>query len=277
MALPAAAPPRVTARDCSLARVSIPDYHVHTEWSYDAPRGAMEKSCERAIEIGLPAIAFTDHADFVTVNPGQYCVDIAGYLEAVERCRSKFKNLRILSGVELGEPHWFPDETRRVLGAGRLDHVLGSVHCVRIGGRILDASQLSKSPDVDPAAFTRAFFDETLAMLDAGVFQTLAHIDYPKRYWPEYSEQDFEEKLRAILAAAVGNDLVLEVNTTRGNVLCPSPAVLGWWREAGGRAVSFGSDAHDPAKVAAGFEAAAAVVEAAGFKPAAEPTALWRR
>ena len=257
---------------------SIPDYHVHTEWSYDAPLGSMEKSCERATEIGLPAIAFTDHADFVTVNPGQYCVDIAGYLEAVERCRAKFRNLRIHSGVELGEPHWFPEETRRVLSAGKLDQVLGSVHCVRVGGRVIDASQLSKSPDVDPAEFAHGFFNETLAMIEGGQpFETLAHIDYPKRYWPGYEESRFEEQLRAILAAAVKRELVLEVNTTRGNVLCPSAAVLGWWRELGGRAVSFGSDAHDPAKIAAGFEHAAEVVEAAGFKPAAEPTALWRR
>ena len=152
----------------------IPDYHVHTEWSYDAPHGSMERSCEKALEIGLPAIAFTDHADFVTVNPGQYCVDIVGYLEAVERCRSKFKGLRIHSGVELGEPHWFLEETRRVLSAGKLDHVLGSVHCVRLGDRIIDASQLSKSPDVDPGAFAHAFFTETLAMIESGQpFQTL--------------------------------------------------------------------------------------------------------
>ncbi len=79
----------------------------------------MEKSCERALEIGLPAIAFTDHADFVKVNPGQYCVDIVGYLDAVERCRTTFKGLRIHSGVELGEPHWFLEETRQVLSAGK--------------------------------------------------------------------------------------------------------------------------------------------------------------
>lgn len=256
----------------------IPDYHVHTEWSYDAPRGSMEKSCERALEIGLPAIAFTDHADFVTVNPGQYCVDIEGYLAAVERCRAKYKGLRILSGVELGEPHWFPEDTERILNAGKLDHVLGSVHCVRIGGQTLDASGLSKSQNVDAAAFTHAFFVETLAMIERGqAFQTLAHIDYPKRYWPGYREDDFEEQLRAVLAAAVKRELVLEVNTTRGNVLCPSQTVLGWWRELGGKAVSFGSDAHDPARLAAGFEQASQVVEAAGFKPAAEPTALWRR
>ncbi len=256
----------------------IPDYHVHTEWSYDGPRGSMEKSCERALEIGLPAIAFTDHADFVKVHPGQYCVDIVGYLDSVERCRARFKSLRIHSGVELGEPHWFPEETHRVLSVGKLDHVLGSVHCVRLGDRIIDASQLAKTPDVDPVTFAHAYFTETLAMIEVGQpFQTLAHLDYPKRYWPGYREEDFEEQLRAILAAAAGRELVLEVNTTRGNVMCPSLAVLRWWREAGGEAVSFGSDAHDPAKIAAGFEQASELVEAAGFKPAAEPTALWRR
>ncbi len=238
----------------------------------------MEQSCERAIEIGLPAIAFTDHADFVKVHPDQYCVDIAGYLDAVERCRARFKNLRIHTGVELGEPHWFPDETERVLSAGRLDHVLGSVHCIQLGDRTLDASQLPGDPDIDPATFVHAYYRELLAMIDRGQpFQTLAHLDYPKRYWPGYRDEDFEAELRAVLAAAVRRELVLEANTTRGKVLCPSPSVLGWWRAAGGQAVSFGSDAHDPARIAAGFELAAQAVEAAGFKPAAEPTAVWRR
>ncbi len=238
----------------------------------------MERTCERAIEIGLPAIAFTDHADFVTVHAEQHRVDVAGYLEEIERCRQKFTDLRILSGVELGEPHWFPDETKQVLSAGKLDRVLGSVHCARVSDRVVDASQVSKLTNVDPAAFASAFFAETLAMLESdAVFETLAHIDYPKRYLPVYREEDFEEQLRAILAEAARRDIVLEVNTTRGNVLCPSRTVLDWWREAGGRAVSFGSDAHEPSKIAAGFEAAAAMVEAAGFKPAADPTAIWRR
>jgi histidinol-phosphatase (PHP family) len=118
----------------------------------------------------------------------------------------------------------------------------------------------------------------------ADSFGTLAHLDYPKRYWPAdgqpYREEDYEEVLRAILGAAAKRGFVLEVNTTRGGgetKLCPGSIALGWWREVGGKAVSFGSDAHEPSKIAAGFEFAAQVVEAAGFKPAAEPTALWRR
>lgn len=246
----------------------------------------MERSCERALEIGLPAIAFTEHADFVTIHEGQHSVDIAGYLDAVERCRAKFKGLRILTGVELGEPHWFPKETAAVLAAGPLDRVLGSIHCVRLGGEEVDASQFRLRPHSEQPSAITEYFRETLAMLESPEpFQVLAHLDYPKRYWPEgmppYREEDYEEQLRAVLVAAVKKACVLEANTTRGeggeSKLCPSLKVLRWWHELGGEAVSFGSDAHAPDKIAGGFELATQIVEAAGFKPAREPMALWRR
>src|SRR6266852_7867698 len=137
----------------------------------------MEKSCERATELGLPAIAFTDHADFVKVHSHQHCVDIAGYLDAVERCRARFTGLRILSGVELGEPHWFPDETAAVLAAGPLDQVLGSLHSIRLDGGMLDASQFRGRKGIDFPTAVREYFREVLAMVDSGQpFETLAHL-----------------------------------------------------------------------------------------------------
>ena len=180
----------------------LADQHVHTEWSYDAPRGSMERSCARALEIGLPAIAFTDHADFVKVHPDQYCVDINGYLAAIDECRAKFPGLHILSGVELGEPHWFVKETADILAAGPLERVHGSVHCVRIDGELIDASDFRhQDSSFDIARATREYFKEVLAMLEAGQpFETLAHLDYPKRYWlpgaAPYREQDYEEEMR---------------------------------------------------------------------------------
>lgn len=255
-----------------------PDLHVHTEWSYDGRRGSMERSCERALELGLPAIAFTDHADFVKVHDDQYCVDIAGYLDCIERCRARFSGLRIISGVELGEPHWFPDETAAILSAGPLDNVLGSVHCVKIAGDVVDASQFKDREGVDIGAATRDYFHEVLAMLEGGQpFETLAHLDYPKRYWPDYRDTDYEEGIRAVLQAAARTGRVLEVNTTRGDRLCPDLTVVRWWREVGGQAIQYGSDAHSPDKIAEGFRQAMQMVEAAGFKPARDPVSLWRR
>jgi histidinol-phosphatase (PHP family) len=45
--------------------MSLPaDSHVHSEWSWDSPNGSMERTCAQAAELGLPAVAFTDHMDF---------------------------------------------------------------------------------------------------------------------------------------------------------------------------------------------------------------------
>jgi histidinol-phosphatase (PHP family) len=247
----------------------------------------MEASCRRAVRLGLPAIAFTEHADFVDgVHASLRPLDVGAYLAEVERCRERFPGLRILSGVELGEPHLYPSRAADVRAAGRLDRILGSVHCLRWEGHLIDASQLDRVPPERLAEAARAYLGEALALARGDQpFDTLAHIDYLKRYWPRgaraYREEDYEEELRAILRELAARGSGLEVNTTRGVApergLCPGPAILRWWVEEGGRAVSFGSDAHDPASVALGFEAAAAMVEAAGFRPNDDLASWWLR
>jgi histidinol-phosphatase (PHP family) len=246
----------------------------------------MEATCGRARDHGLPAIAFTDHADFVAIHDGQHELDMAGYLGCIERCRSLFPDLRILSGVELGEPHLHPQKAAAVLAAGPLDRVLGSVHCITVDGRPRDLSERGMMTVEAAPGHYRAYLDEVLALARSGQpFEVLAHLDYPRRYWPHgelrLDEADFEEEYRAILREAARRGAVLEVNTTRGaagpRALCPGPTVIGWWRQEGGEEVCFGSDSHEPAKIAAGFAAAAAVVEAIGFRPAADPAAHWRR
>jgi histidinol-phosphatase (PHP family) len=242
----------------------------------------MEKSCERALELGLPAIAFTEHADWALVHKGQHAVDLDGYFDSIERCRARFPGLRILTGIELGEPHWFPRETAAVLASGPLDQVLGSIHSIRWDGGMLDASQFRGRGGIDFPGAVREYFAEVLLMVESGQpFETLAHIDYPKRYWldgaPPYREKDYEEEIRAVLAGAARTGRVLEVNTTRGEVLCPDVTVVRWWREVGGQAVQYGSDAHQPDRLAEGFRVATQMVESAGFKPARDPVSLWRR
>jgi histidinol-phosphatase (PHP family) len=244
----------------------------------------MEASCRRALDLGLGAIAFTEHADFVQVFADQRRLDPKGYLEAVERCRAAFPGLRILSGVELGEPHLFLDATNELLATGSFDRVVGSIHCVNGDSGFHDMSQPAAWAG-DRGELLRNYFGQTLLLLKSEVpFKVLAHVDYFKRYWPvqegRFDEVAFEEEYRAVLSEAARRETVLEVNTTRGaephRGLCPGPIVLGWWRDVGGRAVAFGSDAHDPAKVAAGFAFAAGVVEACGFRPA-DDEGFWRR
>ena len=232
----------------------------------------------------MPSIAFTDHADFTDyVRARDGLLDVAGYQACIERCRAAFPALRILSGVELGEPHRFPAEAAAVRGAGPLDRVLGSVHCFDRGGVLVDSSTPGLQDEVGADVVMRATLLETLELLRSEIeFDVLAHLDYAKRYRPSGDPLDpfaFEEEFRAVLREAAGRGVAVEINTTRGGererYLCPDVTVLTWWREEGGRAVAFGSDAHSPDRIAAGFELAAAVVEAAGFRPQDDPSAFW--
>lgn len=263
------------------------DGHVHTQFSWDAPRGDMEATCRRALEIGLPGLAFTEHADYVQgVHQGLRPLDTAAYVAELARCRALFPGLRILSGIELGEPHRFRPEVLKALSEVAPDRVLGSVHVVCFGDRELDGSQIRRVPVDQAPAFQREHLAETLRLVESDApFEVLAHLDYPKRYWPHdevpFREEDFEEELRAVLRALARRDAVLEVNTTRGiehrRGLCPGPTTLRWWHQEGGRAISFGADSHVPDFIAAGFREAGQVAEAAGFRPSDDPAGYWLR
>jgi histidinol-phosphatase (PHP family) len=276
------------------------DSHVHSEWSWDAVAGSMERTCERAHDLGLPGLAFTEHFDLTrwTVPPvvraemkvfghlvgddGRFnppSLDIDGYFAALERCRDRFPDLRIMSGVELGEPHWFREEVHDLLAGGDFHRVLGSQHSVVVDGRpwIVDALEGPKAPPGwSPADVVRAYLLETAQMIrSSDDFLILTHIDYPVRHWPggpaRFPYLEFEEEFRTVLSALATTERVFEVNT----YIPMSFDVVRWWREIGGQRVSFGSDAHRPEDVARNFKQVAAMVESAGFRPTSGPYEFW--
>lgn len=284
-----------------MGRVPLPsDSHVHSEWSWDARSGSMERTCARAVELGLPSVAFTEHVDHTVWSVGAQAraelpvdhpvarlvddadrvhpppFDAEGYLASVERCRHRFPGLRILTGLELGEPHRHRDDVRRVLAAGDFDRVLGSLHCLPDGDRFHEPDALYERREAGDVV--RAYLLE-VADLVAGseAFAVLAHVDYPVRTWPAhlgpFDPGAFEDELRHALRATARTGRALEVNT----VVPLGEAVLRWWHEEGGEAVSFGSDAHEPDALARGFADAAAMAEACGFRPGPDPLALWVR
>ena len=268
------------------------DNHVHSEWSYDTfGRTSMVAACQRAAELGLPSIAFTEHLDFADygegdaiaatgITPGWWDamrpLDVAGYLASIEECRHRFPSLRILTGVEVGEPHLFAGSVRAVLAAATFDRVLGSLHALAWEGRMVNSSRLLKL--LSPAEAMRRYLAEVVKVIEgSGVFGILAHLDYPRRQWPDsagpFAESDFEEEYRAVLRALAGSGRVLEINT-----FSPlwSVTLLRWWRQEGGTAVSFGSDAHVVDRVADKFGEAVAIAEAAGFGRGRDPAGFWR-
>ena len=203
-------------------------------------------------------------------------LDVDGYLACIEHCRERHPGLRIRAGAEVGEPHLFPDEVRRLQAPGRFDVVLGSQHTVPFEGRAWPVDGLFGR--VPPADLIRTYLAAVLRLVEGtDDFAVLAHIDYPVRRWPADAEPwdptAFEDELRTVLRALARSGRALELNTR----VPLAPAVVGWWHEAGGRGLTFGSDAHSPERVGAGLAEAAAAAAAAGFAPGPTPVDPWRR
>jgi histidinol-phosphatase (PHP family) len=268
------------------------DNHVHSEWSYDTSADAsMLRSCEQAVAIGLPSIAFTEHLEFTAGGEGDAIaqvatdhrwwgrikpLDVTGYLASIEECRERYPGLRVLSGVEAGESHLFTASAGAIVGGNNFDRVLGSLHAVPYAGRLVGADAIFGQMADDEAM--RYYFAELVRLIEGSdLFEVLAHIDFPRRYWPKgahvYREDPFEEEYRAAMRALAASGRVLEINTKSP---LASVELVRWWRDSGGTAVSFGSDAHQPNRVGDRFKLAVDIVEAAGFRPGRDPYDFWR-
>src|SRR5262249_60503345 len=115
----------------------------------------MVAECERAVELGVPAVAFTEHLDFTDYGPGDAIaamgvkpgwwdatrpLDVSGYLASIEECRHRFPSLRILSGVEAGEPHLFAGSVAAVLAGGSFGRGRGAPRAPGRGGPLVRPS-----------------------------------------------------------------------------------------------------------------------------------------
>ncbi len=287
---------------CQAPGVTLPpDNHVHTEFSWMRATDRCGRRASAPVELGLPSIALTEHVDMAAwsihdprtaADPriaaglddhGCFTaprIDTEGYFDAIERCRQEFPALRILTGLEIGEPHWFPEQTDELLASGGFDRVLGSLHSTDVDTeiRLLDEWYTEVTTLEQDAAAVRSYLTEAIELVGTSdVFEVFAHIDYltrqieraGRRHDPSAFEEEYRTTLRAIRTAG----RVLEVNTRRPL----DAAILTWWHEEGGAALSFGSDAHEGARVGHGFAHAAAMAEAAGFRPQNDPLDFWRR
>jgi histidinol-phosphatase (PHP family) len=260
----------------------------------------MESMCRRAVQIGLPALAFTEHLDVTgwAIEPQDLperlrplvgadgiltppLLEAEGYLDSVERCRRQFPELQILTGVEFGQPHLDEARARQVIDLDSLDRVNGSLHTIPTteepGSIRSEPHTLYRLWHADDVV--RNYLAELMRMIAAGgTFAVVSHIEYAVRYWPTEQEgpfdpKRFEDEFRQAMRAIAGSGRALELNI--GGPI--RPWIPQWWREEGGQAVAFASDAHTTDWLAGNFYEAMAMAEHFGFHPGRRPQDFWTR
>ena len=249
------------------------DAHLHTDLSPDS-NVPVDAYAEAAVELGVDEIAITDHVDFDERYPAY---DYAPFeqrervvREAAERWADR---VAIRFGCELTYERRHEDVIRSHLAGHHYDFTIGSVHVGPFSPYGTDrvASFVAGRP---LSAVVRPYFDEVEAAARSGLFDTIGHLDFVKRYvQPHFSPADFAaapELYEPVLRALVETGTALEINASglrqSPGETYPAAWVVARFRELGGSAVTAGSDAHRADSFAFGLAEGYGVAARAGFR-----------
>lgn len=233
------------------------DYHVHTHYSADCAT-PMRASCEAAVAAGISEIAFTDHVEHEPADESFGYYRYGDYLDELARARDEFGDrLTILAGAEVDFNTGIAPQVEEFLGAHTYDFIIGSVHYGANGQIIFPEYFEGKSLD----DVFLPYYEQIQAAAETGWFDTIGHIDLPKRYrpagQPPYDPERYRSSLQHIFTALIERGTSFEINTSglrQGpKASMPGPRIVGWYAESGGKLITTGTDSHVPGTIGAGL------------------------
>lgn len=252
------------------------DCHLHSSHSGDSD-APMEEMIREGIRRGLTHICFTEHNDFdypvsEDTPQGMFELNADAYLYDLIRLREKYAGqIQLLFGVELGlQPHLMR-QNAIFAKAHDYDFIIGSSHIC--GGKDPYYPAFYKGRSQEEAY--REYFQSVIDNLKKfDNFDVYGHLDYVIRYGPEkdrdYSYEKYRDLFDRILDLLLEKGKGLEINT--GGIksgmrdVHPCTEVVRHYRQKGGEIITIGSDAHDPAGIAADFHRAEEVLRECGFR-----------
>lgn len=245
------------------------DYHVHTTQSADCSTPIFD-SCESAIKAGVTEIAFTDHIEHEPSDPSYKFFDYTTYMRDLEVARDRFGDrLVILAGAEVDFNTRIASEVEDFLGSHQFDFVIGSVHYG-------DDSEIIFPQYFDQRSITdvmKPYYEQIQAAAETGWFDTIGHIDLPKRYRPvaagAYDPMDCRSELTHALRAIIDQPMSFEINTSGlrqpPRTSMPGPRIVALYASLGGTLITVGSDSHVPVTIGAGFQRTTSMLELCGI------------
>ena len=249
--------------------MNIPhDYHMHSTFSEDGA-SFPEEMCRRAVKLGIPEIGLTEHWDVGPYEKNPRFFQPEPWYAEMERLRDLFAGkLTIRAGIEVSEPHLYPQPAAEVLTRAPFDYVLGSVHFV--GPHLMFDEAYFRACTADEVY--RAYFTEVETLLQTADLDILAHLDIPVRTAKPilgYDPTRYEHQIRRILRLVIDRNLALDVNAAglrkAAQNLMPDPLILKWYAGMGGKHITLGSDAHTANHVGLHLDLALEAVHAAGI------------
>lgn len=249
----------------------INDFHLHTDFSGDCDVKP-EIQIEKAIALGMNRICITDHHDVDVVSDCNFELDLPAYVSAMEQLREQYRGrIWIEIGIELGLQNHIREYLQKVSEEFTFDFIIGSSHFIDGMDPYFPAFFETRS---EKASYERFFQVSLERIRTLDCFDSYGHLDYIVRYGPnqnrEYRMEDYLEYIDPILKTLIEKGKSLECNTGgfRYGLRHPNPCeeILCRYRQLGGELITIGSDAHSPDFVGYGFQRAADILKACGFR-----------
>lgn len=222
------------------------DYHVHTYYSHDSSC-PMADMIERALELGIDELCFTDHVDYgINSDEDNCCYE--RYFEELERRKKEYEGrIKIKRGIEFGVQRHTKAEYERDAEKYPFDFIILSNHQIDDKGFWDQSYQKGKTQD----EYQRAYYEELLWLVENyNDYSVLGHLDMIKRYdrMGDYPDHRITDTVEAIFKKIIPAGKGIEVNTSSFHYglkdLTPSRKLLALYRDMGGELITLGSDAH---------------------------------
>lgn len=250
------------------------DCHMHSSFSADSST-PMEDMIQRAIQLELGGICFTEHLDPdypPTPENLEFSLNIPAYKKALCELKDKYQDrLELRFGIEIGlQPH-LEQFFRNLLESVSFDFVIGSSHIVHGFDPYYPEFFQGRREWECYMEYFESILENLSCFSEMDVY---GHIDYVVRYGPnknrEYSYGRYQDILDEILRALISRNVGIELNTGGFHYGLGEPnpccAIIRRYRELGGELITVGADAHAPDKIAYSFDKAADILRESGFQ-----------
>lgn len=255
-------------------KLILADTHMHSNNSFDADC-KIDDICQTAISKNINVIAITDHCEIDMLHNKTMLKDIDNAFSEMVFAKEKYKqDLKVLCGIELGQLTQNIELSKQLINKYPYDYVITSVHSIK--GKqdfyFMSEDELLK----DGQNLLRNYFLELIDLANLALGDTIAHLDYPLRYFVQknisFDIEPFQKYIDTILDIIIKKQIALECNTSGlrqviGRTL-PSYDVLQKYFNMGGRLLTIGSDAHFTEHIYLGVNETINILKDIGFKQA---------
>lgn len=256
------------------------DNHTHSTFSPDSSI-TVAQAISTAMQKGLGGIAITDHYDVDAPSRDQeFIFDPALQQAEIDKVvweagsRMQQTGFQVMKGIEVGLQSGSMEKIKAFTSQYSFDTVIASIHFIDGGDPYMGTYYGDKD-------FRQAYGHALEEMYNTAIsyrdFDIIGHYDYVARYSPygpgcrDITLAQFGDYLEPLLRFLAQEGKTFELNTKtymnhKGYVPQLDTAILRRFREMGGEALSFGSDAHNTERLGDKFEYYAHVAKECGFR-----------